>query len=992
MPVSSPGPSNVQRLCERLGYAHGAGRLLRRETATGAHVPHVVRQAFERIGIEAAFGVDDPRAPERFQPFVYLAACHSDRDAREIHRRVWSQGVAPILILMTPEGVAVTKGLQPPPERYSPVDPDPDADLLPENLASFAAERLCASSFWRDFRVSERGASVDERLIGAIRQINAHVRRRFPEVSRRSGLVNRIVARTIYLGMLMDRGFVTREWLVAQLAARGMPGSCFPEAMGLAPARLPARLEWAGREFWCAMDIVDDALNGSVFEVGAEERRVVSDTLLQTVHGVIRRGERLDPEGHVQGSFLDFAFDVIRTETLSAIYQEFLHGDPDSGGVADGAFYTPPFVADHLVDLVFATRAPRVGTSVLDPACGSGIFLVATYRRLLETARPEAGWSIRHARLARSILTESIFGIEKDEQAVNVARLGLYVTLLDHLRPASIEELADAVPGVKLLPDLKRNVVRADAFKPAAFGERRFTHVLTNPPWDQSRGRRRRAKRPPAEPVRKPSEALVGFDAELARLKLPVGADRLSDRFVWLAKLRFLEPGGVLGAVLPTKSLVGIRSERFARAVASELAVGQLIDLSQLRRTLFVGAEAPATLVVATNEEAPSSKQVRVRRVTKAAVPLGSRDTRVWTLLGADGDEDTCRVADLLRNGWHEPLVLSAEDRRIAEALRALYPSGSGDLRAFLVRSGLRAARGGDRSETGLRDVPAEPRPGAELDEEQSRYANVWQIDQAALQALIKPYRDLFAGRMLLVARSLEEVRYLDTPHAFRSTYKGIYAPDALMREGDDFVAGMKGLGRCLRSNTIRYFAWLFGSTYAILGDRVELSDLERFPFPFDTLKDRRLVDVGRYDVDVEAVLADALKLGPDVRALVREHGEFVAGFRNAQVPADAFLPPDDDEIRAYLGKFGSEITRAFPADEAIEVTAERERPFLAVQLRRGGAALPMLRPYGYVGVSAIAVDQETGCGTVLKSLEKHAFTLRQAAADAGAVLRRIAR
>ncbi len=66
-----------------------------------------------------------------------------------------------------------------------------------------------------------------------------------------------------------------------------------------------------------------------------------------------------------------------QVHTLSAIYESMLKEMRDAAGDA-GEFYTPRPVVRMMVELV----DPRLGETVLDPACGTGGFLVESFRHL----------------------------------------------------------------------------------------------------------------------------------------------------------------------------------------------------------------------------------------------------------------------------------------------------------------------------------------------------------------------------------------------------------------------------------------------------------------------------------------------------------------------------------------------------------------------------------------------------------------------------------
>ena len=81
--------------------------------------------------------------------------------------------------------------------------------------------------------------------------------------------------------------------------------------------------------------------------------------------------------------------------TLGALYESMLREMRDAAGDS-GEFYTPRAV----VRLMVAVTGPRLGESVIDPASGTGGFLVEAYNHLAKQVKTVANW---HAYSARPI-------------------------------------------------------------------------------------------------------------------------------------------------------------------------------------------------------------------------------------------------------------------------------------------------------------------------------------------------------------------------------------------------------------------------------------------------------------------------------------------------------------------------------------------------------------------------------------------------------------
>ena len=73
-----------------------------------------------------------------------------------------------------------------------------------------------------------------------------------------------------------------------------------------------------------------------------------------------------------------YDFKFIPIETISAIYERFLKDEQK------GAFYTPRFLAEVVLDTALDGIKTLIGKRLLDPACGSGIFLVGLFNRIAE--------------------------------------------------------------------------------------------------------------------------------------------------------------------------------------------------------------------------------------------------------------------------------------------------------------------------------------------------------------------------------------------------------------------------------------------------------------------------------------------------------------------------------------------------------------------------------------------------------------------------------
>ena len=114
----------------------------------------------------------------------------------------------------------------------------------------------------------------------------------------------------------------------------------------------------------------------------------------------------------------------------------FLEADKDSG-----VAYTPSYLVSFMIDECMPIDKPKKDYKILDPACGSGIFLVSAYKRVIDWWRisiyeKTGEWIIpgkEHLIDLKKLLKESIFGIDIEEEAVDLAMIGILKIFLKNL-------------------------------------------------------------------------------------------------------------------------------------------------------------------------------------------------------------------------------------------------------------------------------------------------------------------------------------------------------------------------------------------------------------------------------------------------------------------------------------------------------------------------------------------------------------------------------
>ncbi len=247
--------------------------------------------------------------------------------------------------------------------------------------------------------------------------------------------------------------------------------------------------------------------NGWLFKPHFSETLAIDDKILRELI------KKLYPP------YSPFQFDIIEPELLGRIYERFLGSkirltDAHRAKVeekpevrhAGGVYYTPQYIVDTIVKetvgkKIDGLKPEEISTvKILDPACGSGSFLIGAYDYLMkyhtafylnnktikkyqddfyETPDGQIKLSIKKK---GEILQNNIFGVDIDREATEVAMMSLYLKLLDDGFDAEYKKQSVLFMRGSILPDLIKNIrcgnsliTREQLFQNDMFGDDTIT-------------------------------------------------------------------------------------------------------------------------------------------------------------------------------------------------------------------------------------------------------------------------------------------------------------------------------------------------------------------------------------------------------------------------------------------------------------------------------------------------------------------------------------
>lgn len=183
---------------------------------------------------------------------------------------------------------------------------------------------------------------------------------------------------------------------------------------------------------------LEQHFNGNVFTLDSDEQ--VTNDQLQLIKKCFISGNDNTPQVSLFQDWRIFDFSIIQIELLSEIYENFLFKTDPVLKKKTGTYYTPPSLVEFILNekLSVNNGETEYNVKILDPSCGSGIFLVESFKRLVKRYENIHKQKLTDFDTLKKLLTDNIYGIELHPPAIKVAAFSLYLALVDNLNPKNI--------------------------------------------------------------------------------------------------------------------------------------------------------------------------------------------------------------------------------------------------------------------------------------------------------------------------------------------------------------------------------------------------------------------------------------------------------------------------------------------------------------------------------------------------------------------------
>lgn len=232
------------------------------------------------------------------------------------------------------------------------------------------------------------------------------------------------------------------------------------------------------------LSFLNTKFNGGIFNLSELEENEIKKANLHIIADALDGDKEIDGQMSI---WRYYDFNLLPIEFISRLYERFVTS-VEGRQKSTGAYYTPPHLARLLIDelLPFDKEVDFKDFKILDPSCGSGIFLVLAYKRLItlwmlknnkQTIRGE-----EDIKSIKEILSDCIYGVDINEDALSITATSLQIELSSHIKPKEIWE--------KLTFDnleTQGNLTNIGFFKWYKSTPEKFDIIAGNPPFNISK-------------------------------------------------------------------------------------------------------------------------------------------------------------------------------------------------------------------------------------------------------------------------------------------------------------------------------------------------------------------------------------------------------------------------------------------------------------------------------------------------------------------------
>ncbi len=843
----------------------------------------------------------------------------------ELHLKVWNTSWIPAFFVALPTELRIYSAYQKPVKDLTEwmserrwLERASDVTKVVEKFNAYARPEFESGRvFQQKGDEFNRDNRVDRWLLRNLRLLRQQLER--SDASKRE-YVHALIGRSIFIRYLEDRDVLVRDYFEDL-----KPDSSYTSYTDVLTSKEDT--------YNLLFPKLRDDFNGDLFPLSKPEEDVINDSDLLLLRDFLL-GKTLDEQQEL--FFWAYKFDIIPIEFISSIYEEFYHEHVKVED--DGTHYTPIPLVEFILSQTLTEERLRSNSTLLDPSCGSGVFLVEAFKKMVYYECNRRG--IIHNELERQvlidILTSRFVGFDINKSAIHVAAFSLYLAYLGFRDPPDIRSHKQ-LPKLIYIPEQSesgRVLFNVNAFLPTPkeqstmstqlrfdeyidadnsslpIGDTKFDVVVGNPPWGTDKSLSVKL-------------AMLWCEA----LKYPVGDQELSQCFVWRAQ-ELLSPDGEIGLLVSTGILFKHHdlSREFRKKWLQLNRIRAVYNFAHVRFTFFRkqknDAVAPFAAVFFSPEK---SDDLLKNRISYISVKRSTIVEQLQSVVIDKTDVHRIRQSELLANDWLWKTYMwgNANDAELLSELKNSYQP----LLNFADDYGRGYQDGGGprKNHTSELEVSVELPTKRFGDKADVRSLYV-RIEPHFIHALGQ--KQVYSGPRLLIKRGVSrskdtvaeiKARLVDTDFAFRNSIIGVRL-DSLNENQRNIILGI------LISSLGRYYHFLTCSTWGVWRDEIHVNEHMNLPVNLAANKDiaSRILDAVEkitkpedilplfdYDIELEnarreldIAVFDLYDLSKEQRDLVLDLCEVTLRFFYEGTAAKTNKTPSKNDLTEYSVSF----------------------------------------------------------------------------------------
>ncbi|MFK7947064.1 MAG: N-6 DNA methylase, partial [Saprospiraceae bacterium] len=307
-------------------------------------------------------------SPNQTNTSFYLITTQlSDDELITVRKYIWNQNEANLLFYIPNKNILKLLDAKTAPNKKAiELDTFKATEKDLKKIERIKKWRFDSGTFWINYYDQVKKAkhkSVDKILINTLKNLKSELEKQLSkiesDINKKDEVVQALIDRTLYVKYLEDNHIINSYFRKRYFGNEAID---YKTLLSSVDVKSISRL----------FEIIHKIFNNGLFHPDTIDEKYLTTDVCHAIETSLNRNLKSN-----QISLFDFQFDVIPVEFISYIYEIFLTKEQKANGI----YYTPKKLAQLIVDDVIVDN--KVG-KVLDPACGSGMFLIVAFQKLLE--------------------------------------------------------------------------------------------------------------------------------------------------------------------------------------------------------------------------------------------------------------------------------------------------------------------------------------------------------------------------------------------------------------------------------------------------------------------------------------------------------------------------------------------------------------------------------------------------------------------------------